>query len=47
MENCLICIIVTIKFIEPIKDDAPAKCKLKIAMSTAGPGWYNISLSGG
>jgi hypothetical protein len=28
---------VVIKFIAPNKDDAPAKCKLKIAKSTEGP----------
>jgi len=32
-----ILIIVTIKFIAPKIDDAPAKCKLKIAKSTEGP----------
>jgi hypothetical protein len=30
--------IVTIKFIDPINEEAPAKCKLKIAKSTDGPG---------
>jgi len=29
--------IVTIKLIAPKIDDAPAKCKLKIAKSTEGP----------
>jgi hypothetical protein len=29
--------IVTVKFIDPIKDAAPAKCKLNIAKSTDGP----------
>jgi len=29
--------IVTIKLIEPKIEDAPAKCKLKIAKSTEGP----------
>jgi len=29
--------IVAIKFIAPAKEDTPAKCKLKIARSTAGP----------
>jgi hypothetical protein len=33
--------------IAPSKDDAPARCKLKIARSTAGPGWYKTSLKGG
>jgi len=28
---------VTIKFIAPNKDETPAKCKLKIAKSTAPP----------
>jgi hypothetical protein len=30
-------IIVTIKFIDPTNDEIPAKCKLKIAISTAAP----------
>jgi hypothetical protein len=30
--------IVVIKFIEPAIDEAPAKCKLKIAKSTEPPG---------
>jgi len=30
--------IVVIKLIAPKIDDAPARCKLKIAKSTAGPG---------
>ena len=29
---------VTIKFIAPSKEEIPAKCKLKIAKSTEGPG---------
>ena len=29
--------IVVIKLIEPNNDEAPAKCRLKIAQSTAGP----------
>jgi hypothetical protein len=29
--------IVTVKFIDPIKEAAPAKCKLNIAKSTDGP----------
>jgi len=33
-----ILIIVVIKLIAPKIEDAPAKCKLKIAKSTAGPG---------
>jgi len=32
------CKIVTIKLIEPKSEEAPAKCKLNIAKSTAGPG---------
>jgi len=28
---------VTIKFIAPLIEEAPDKCKLKIAKSTAGP----------
>jgi len=38
---------VTIKLIAPIIDDAPDKCKLKIAKSTAGPEWAWILLKGG
>jgi hypothetical protein len=34
----LILKIVTIKFIEPINDDAPARCELKMTKSTGGPG---------
>jgi hypothetical protein len=29
--------IVTVKFIDPIQEAAPAKCKLNIAKSTDGP----------
>jgi len=39
--------IVTIKFIAPRIDDAPAKCKLKMAKSTAGPECACIPLNGG
>jgi len=35
--GALIFIIVTIKFIAPNIEDIPAKCKLKIAKSTAPP----------
>jgi len=38
---------VTIKFIAPKIDDNPAKCKLKIAKSTAPPECANIPLRGG
>jgi hypothetical protein len=30
--------IVTIKFIDPINEEAPARCKLNITKSTGGPG---------
>jgi hypothetical protein len=43
----LIFIIVVIKFIAPSKEDIPAKCKLKIAKSTAGPECASILASGG
>jgi hypothetical protein len=39
--------IVTIKLIAPAMDDAPARCKLKIARSTEGPEWASIPLNGG
>jgi len=35
--GALMFIIVVIKFIAPIIDEAPAQCKLKIAISTEGP----------
>jgi len=35
--GALILIIVVIKLIAPIMDDAPAQCKLNIAISTEGP----------
>jgi hypothetical protein len=38
---------VTIKLIAPIIDEIPAKCKLKIAISTDGPKWYKSPLKGG
>jgi len=45
--GCLILIIVTIKLIAPIIDEAPAKCKLKMAQSTDEPHCVSIPLSGG
>jgi hypothetical protein len=39
--------IVTIKFIAPNIEEIPAKCKLKIAKSTAPPECANIPLNGG
>jgi hypothetical protein len=42
-----ILIIVTIKLMAPIKDEAPAICKLKMAKSTAGPEWATTPESGG
>ena len=36
-----------IKFIAPKIEDAPAKCKLKIAISTAGPECPKLLESGG
>jgi hypothetical protein len=38
ISGVLILNIVVIKFIAPNIDDAPAKCKLSIAKSIAGPG---------
>ena len=38
---------VTIKLIAPAIDDAPAKCKLKIAKSTEGPECASMPLKGG
>jgi hypothetical protein len=38
---------VTIKLIAPKIDEAPDKCKLNIAKSTAGPEWLSIPLKGG
>jgi hypothetical protein len=37
---------VTIKLIAPNKDESPAKCRLKIAKSTAGPECPTIALRG-
>jgi len=37
MLDALKWVIVTIKFMAPNKEEIPAKCKLKIAKSTAGP----------
>jgi hypothetical protein len=45
--NARILIIVMIKFIAPKMEDAPARCRLKIPKSTAGPECASISLSGG
>ena len=39
--------IVTMKLIAPIIEDAPARCKLKIPKSTAGPECASIPLRGG
>jgi len=39
--------IVTIKLIAPAIEEIPAKCKLKIAMSTDGPECANTPLRGG
>jgi hypothetical protein len=39
--------IVTIKFIAPAIDEAPAKCRLKIAKSTEGPECASLPLRGG
>jgi len=38
---------VTIKLIAPIIEEAPARCRLKIPKSTAGPECASIPLSGG
>jgi len=38
---------VTIKLIAPAIEDAPERCKLKIAKSTEGPEWASIPLKGG
>ena len=37
----------TIKLIAPNKEEIPAKCKLKIAKSTAAPEWAVILDKGG
>ena len=39
--------IVAIKFVEPITEESPAKCKLNIATSTAAPGCPKSPESGG
>lgn len=39
--------IVTMKLIAPLIDEAPERCRLKIARSTEGPEWAWILLSGG
>jgi len=39
--------IVTIKLIAPAIEEIPAKCKLKIAMSTDGPECAKTPLRGG
>lgn len=38
---------VTIKLIAPSREDIPARCRLKIPKSTAGPEWASIPLRGG
>jgi hypothetical protein len=40
-------IIVTIKLIAPNNEEIPAKCKLKIAISTAGPECPTLLAKGG
>lgn len=40
-------IIVLIKLIAPSKEEAPAKCKENIPISTAGPEWAAMALKGG
>jgi hypothetical protein len=40
-------IMVTIKLIAPAIEDAPERCKLKIAKSTDGPECASIPLNGG
>jgi len=42
-----ILIMVVIKLIAPIIDEAPAMCKLKIAKSTEGPACAKLPLKGG
>jgi hypothetical protein len=39
--------IVTIKFMAPANEEAPAKCRLKIAKSTAAPLCPKFPLRGG
>jgi len=45
--GALIFKIVVMKFIAPKIDEIPAKCKLKIAKSTAPPEWNSIDDNGG
>jgi len=45
--GALILIIVVIKLIAPMIEEAPAKCKLKIAKSTDGPACAIAPLNGG
>ena len=45
--GALIFIMVVIKLIAPIIDEAPAQCKLKIAISTEGPEWAWAADKGG
>jgi len=40
-------IMVTIKLIAPSKEAIPARCKLKIARSTAAPSWNSTEAKGG
>jgi hypothetical protein len=42
-----ILITVVIKFTAPKMEDAPAKCKLKMAKSTEPPEWLSIPANGG
>jgi len=39
--------IVTIKLIAPRMEEIPARCRLKIPKSTAGPEWASMPLRGG
>ena len=39
--------IVVMKLMAPRTDEAPARCRLSMAKSTAGPGWYSAPLRGG
>jgi len=45
--GALIFTIVVMKFIAPINELTPAKCKLKIAKSTEPPEWEAILANGG
>ena len=47
MPGVLMFKIVVIKFTAPKIDEAPAKCKLNIAKSIAGPGWPALEDNGG